>query len=173
MTDSSSPAVPAKSRAAAIAAACALCAPLVLASEGWVRRAAPDPIGIVTACAGHTGPDVVLGRDYTDAECRSLLSADLAKHGRAIDLCIKVQVPLQSRAAFTSFAFNVGSHAFCGSTLNRKLNAGDLRGACAELSKWTLAGGRQLPGLVTRRRNERQLCELGLAQPPAAEGTPS
>jgi lysozyme len=165
MTDSSSPAVPAKSRAAAVAAACALCAPLVLASEGWVKRAAPDPIGIVTACAGHTGKDVVLGRDYTDAECRSLLASDLAKHGQEIDLCIKVDVPLQSRAAFTSFAFNVGAHAFCASTMDRKLNGGDLPGACAELSKWTFAGGRQLPGLVTRRRNERKLCELGLAIP--------
>jgi hypothetical protein len=36
-------------------------------------------------------------------------------------------------------------------------------GACAELSRWTYAGGKQLPGLVRRRAAERQLCEgLGM-----------
>ena len=66
-------------------------------------------------------------------------------------------------AAFLSFAFNVGNGAFCGSTLTRKANAGDMPGACAELSRWTYAGGKQMPGLVIRRAAERQLCERGLS----------
>ncbi|WP_405045477.1 glycoside hydrolase family protein [Pseudomonas aeruginosa] len=48
------------------------------------------------------------------------------------------------------------------STLLRKLNAGDVRGACAELSRWVYAGGKKLGGLVRRRAAERELCEIGL-----------
>ncbi|WP_417283029.1 glycoside hydrolase family protein [Comamonas sp.] len=45
----------------------------------------------------------------------------------------------------------------------RKANAGDIDGACAELIRWTYAGGKQLPGLVKPRAAERQLCERELA----------
>jgi lysozyme len=54
---------------------------------------------------------------------------------------------------------NVGSDAACKSTLMRKLNMGDLAGACSELSRWTMAGGKVYPGLVRRRAAERALCE--------------
>ena len=67
------------------------------------------------------------------------------------------------KAAFLSFAFNVGAQKFCGSTLVKKANQGDMPGACAELSRWTYAGGRELPGLVKRRAAERALCERGLS----------
>ena len=56
-------------------------------------------------------------------------------------------------------AFNVGNARFCSSTLARKANAGDMAGACAELSRWTYAGGKPLPGLVKRRATERAICE--------------
>jgi hypothetical protein len=51
-----------------------------------------------------------------------------------------------------SFAFNVGDDAFCRSTLVRKANAGDIDGACAELSRWTYAGGKQLPAWSSAAR---------------------
>ena len=66
------------------------------------------------------------------------------------------------KAAFLSFAFNVGNGAFCSSTLVRKANTGDMPGACSELSKWVYAGGKQLPGLVKRRAAERAMCERDL-----------
>jgi lysozyme len=154
-----------QNKAAIIAACCAIAAPMVIAAEGWVKVGYRDPIGIVTSCVGHTGAGAELGRHYSDEECKAQLQADLARHAQEIDACIKVDLPLKSRAAFTSFAFNVGAAAFCSSTLDRKLNAGDLVGACAELSRWTKAAGRVLPGLVTRRKTERALCEAGLTSP--------
>ena len=51
----------------------------------------------------------------------------------------------------------MGSEAFCNSTLARKANSGDLAGACAELSRWTRAGGVVWPGLVKRRALERKV----------------
>lgn len=151
-----------KTRAAQIAAACAMCAGLTMASEGLVKVAKPDPVGIPTECYGHTA-GVVNGHANTPEQCLQLLNADLLEHGTAADGCIRVEIPLKTRAAFTDFAFNAGVGAFCHSTLNRKLNAGDLAGACAELSRWVYAGGKALPGLIKRRAVERAWCEAGLA----------
>lgn len=102
-----------------------------------------------------------MGQTFTREQCEELLYKDLAKHADALQ-CIKAPMTDGQKAAFLSFSFNVGSQAFCGSTLARKANADDMLGACAELSRWTLAGGKQLPGLVKRRAAERQLCEQGL-----------
>lgn len=140
------------------AGACALLLSYVPAFEGVILRGYKDPIGIVTACAGHT-KTAVLGRPYTPAECTALLDQDLADHAEGTMACIKVPVNTGEKAAYVSFAFNVGVGAFCRSTMARKLNAGDHAGACAELSKWTKAGGKTLPGLVKRRSTERAICE--------------
>lgn len=148
--------------AAAILTACLLAAPLTRTSEGTRHVAYHDPVGILTVCTGHTGTDVVARRAYSDGECEAILARDEQAAGFGIARCIKGDVPLQSRAAFTDFALNVGVAAFCGSTLARKLNAADLAGACDQLPLWTKAGGRVLPGLVKRRAAERDLCREGL-----------
>lgn len=140
------------------AGCCALLLSYVPQFEGMVLRGYKDPIGIVTACAGHT-KTAVLGRPYTKDECATLLEQDLLAHADGVLSCIKVPVSDGVRAASVSFAFNVGTGAFCSSTMARKLNAGDTAGACAELSRWTRAGGRELPGLVKRRKIERDMCE--------------
>lgn len=140
------------------AAVLALTVPTVAYFEGTVPRTYRDPIGIVTACVGHTGPELRMGQTFTQAQCTEMLYADLLKHTAALD-CVKTPMTDGQKAAFLSFAFNVGSGAFCGSTLARKANGGDMAGACAELSRWTLAGGKELPGLVKRRKAEREMCE--------------
>lgn len=146
--------------AAASAAVVALATPLVIHFEGEIRHGYRDPIGIVTACVGHTGPESQMGRTYTAAECRALLARDLADHDAGLMTCIGVrQVPDRVHAAFLSFTFNVGVAKACSSTAVAKLKAGDFAGACAELSRWTMAGGRVLAGLVKRRAAERALCE--------------
>ena len=143
-------------------AAMVLAVPLVQKYEGTLLRSYRDPVGIVTACTGHTGPELKMGQTYTRQQCEDMLYKDLAKHADAL-ACVSQPLTDGQRAAFVSFAFNVGEGAFCGSTLVRKANAGDIDGACAELSRWTYAGGKQLPGLIKRRAAERQLCEAGLA----------
>ena len=143
------------------AGATALAVPLVMLYEGTVLQSYRDPINKITACVGHTGPELRMGQRYTRQQCEDMLYGDLLKHAQALD-CIKRPLTDGQKAAFLSFAFNVGNKAFCDSTLARKANAGDMPGACAELSRWTHAGGRELPGLVKRRAAERDLCERGL-----------
>jgi lysozyme len=143
------------------AGATALAVPLVMLYEGYVPWVHRDPIGRLAACYGHDDQTLTPGKRFTAAECQAMLDQDLLKHAQALD-CIKHPLTDGQKAAFVSFAFNVGNKAFCDSTLARKANAGDMPGACAELSRWTRAGGRELPGLVKRRAAERELCERGL-----------
>jgi lysozyme len=139
-------------------AALAILAVVVPQFEGTVYHGYRDPIGIVTACTGNTD-QAVMGKTYTKAECDQILEGDLVKHAEGVDACVPLE-PLTTgqRAAAVSFAFNVGVTQFCKSTFARKLRAKDPT-ACAELSKWVYAGGRELPGLVKRRKAERDICE--------------
>lgn len=149
------------------AGALALAAPLVVYYEGTIPRTYRDPIGILTSCTGHTGPELRMGQTWTPEQCDQQLYQDLLKHSEALD-CIKRPLTDGQKAAFLSFAFNVGNKAFCQSTLARKANQGDMLGACAELLRWTRAGDKELPGLVRRRNAEYQLC----VRPPDAVAKP-
>ncbi|RMH86402.1 lysozyme [Pseudomonas sp. AOB-7] len=148
-------------KARVIAGALAIALPLVGYYEGRSLVAYLDPVGIPTICDGIT-QDVQLGQTKTDAECDALLAAELGQAISTVDRLAKQPQPDTRRAALGSFVYNVGAGAFERSTLLRKLNGGDVAGACAELSRWVYAKGRQLAGLVKRRAAERELCEVGL-----------
>ncbi len=137
---------------------------LIASLEGKGNIPYLDIVDVPTACYGHTGPDVDMKARYTDAQCMDMLRSDVPKYAAKIDACVTNPfVPAISWSAFISFSYNVGPAAFCKSTLVRKLNAGDLRGACAELSKWTSSAGKVRKGLVNRRAQERAYCERGLS----------
>ncbi|MBL1266241.1 MAG: lysozyme [Halomonas sp.] len=130
--------------------------------EGYEPTAYRDPVGIPTICYGHTAT-VRMGQTLSQAKCTALLKQDLGDAFAVVDRRAQVALPAPTRAALASFVYNVGAGNFARSTLLRKLNAGDLRGACHELSRWVYAGGRRLNGLVKRRATERELCLEGLA----------
>lgn len=137
----------------------ALAIPLIAHFEGTVPKTYLDPIGIKTACTGHTGPELRMGQTFTAEQCQEMLAGDVSIAAHGVQDCIGEPLTDGELAAYTSFTFNVGVKAFCTSTAARRLNRGDHMGACSELSKWTLAGGRVLPGLVARRAAERAVCE--------------
>jgi len=139
--------------------------PLVGAFEGLRTVAYLDPVGIPTICYGEI-QDVQMGDQATRAECDALLGARLAEFSDQIDQCLPDALPVQTHAAFLSAAYNIGSSAFCSSSMARRANAGDLSGACDALLLWdkaTLAGVKvRLPGLSRRRAEERELCLDGV-----------
>jgi len=59
--------------------------------------------------------------------------------------------------ALTSFAFNVGLGNLQRSTIRMKHNRGDYEGAAEAFMMWTKAGGKELKGLVNRRKDEKAL----------------
>lgn len=133
---------------------------LIPVFEGTVLKTYRDPVGILTACVGHTGAELRPGQTFTRDQCADMLARDLLKHADDLD-CVTVPLGTNTKVALISFTFNVGKKNFCGSTLVRRLNAGEWPYACAELSKWVYAKGQLLPGLVSRRKLERDYCEAG------------
>lgn len=166
------------SRIRAVLMAAGLATGLIVAAEGVEYVGYREPVGVVTSCAGHT-KTAVLGKKYTEAECREQFMADVIEHGAGVDKCLNPGVPLEMRAAFTSFAFNLGVGNFCGSRIAALANAGDYAGACRAINMapdgravWVyVKAGKNpdgswkykvLPGLVKRRAAERELCEQAL-----------
>ena len=148
-----------KGRIAALAVVL-LAAPFVALREGVVITRYADPVGIPTACVGETDPEVVgFKRVFTRDECVSVMGASLYAHAMELEPCVKRDITRQQAAALLSWSYNVGVTNACGSTLMRKLNAGEPW--CAELSKWVYAKNIKLPGLVSRRAAERHMCEVG------------
>ena len=152
------------------AAAAAMLLQYVPQFEGMILRGYKDPIGIVTACAGHT-KTAVFGKPYTLEECTKLLDDDLVEHAQGVLKCTPglADKPYQLAAA-SSFAYNVGVGAYCRSTTAKRFNSGDFIGACRALNQsdggraqWVYAGGKVLPGLVKRRKVEREICETSLS----------
>ena len=153
------------------AGAAAVLLSMVPQFEGMVLRGYKDPIGIVTACAGHTAT-AVLGKPYSREECLALLDKDLVEHAQGVLACTPaLSGHVNQTAAAVSFAYNVGVGAYCRSMTARRFSAGDWAGACRAMNQadngkpqWVWAGGKMLPGLVTRRATERALCETELPQ---------
>lgn len=141
-------------------AALAVVVALVGGFEGLRTYAYRDPVGIPTICFGETR-GVKMGDTATVEQCQQMLGDRLVEFSAGVDRCLTANVPAQSYAAFVSFAYNVGTGAFCSSTLVKKANAGDLVGACNQLPRWTRAAGIVLPGLVNRRSQEQALCLEG------------
>lgn len=144
--------------AAAVAGPIAIGGVLITDQEGVKYTSYLDPVGIPTVCAGVTGTDVAIGKTYTRTECDKLLYKHMLPAVKAVDSSVKVILNDYQKASLYSFTYNVGVSAFKSSTLLKKLNQGDMHGACDQLRRWTYAGGKQWKGLITRREVERQLC---------------
>ncbi len=124
--------------------------------EGLRLKAYKCPGGIWTIGYGHTA-GVKEGDTITPDQAEDFLRADLAEAEAAV--ARQVTVPLTSNqfSALVSFVFNLGAAHFAGSTLLRKLNAGDHAAVPAQLARWVKAGGNTLDGLVRRRTDEATL----------------
>lgn len=119
--------------------ALALAGGLVAHWEGTRYTAYQDITGRWTICNGHTR-DVHEGDTATAAQCRAWRKEDLLAANRAIDRCINITLNANQRAALMDAVYNIGPSVVCGSTLQRKANAG--QPFCRELLRWDHAGGR-------------------------------
>lgn len=157
---------------------------MVAGNEGRRYFVYRDIAGMPTVCDGVTGPDVIPGKTYTDAECDALLLKQVEAHTAGVLDCLDPDPPPAMAVGLADFGYNVGVNAFCASTAARKYNAGDRIGACAEISRWTWVrhdghkvdcrtAGNLCPGLVTRRDRERAMCEGRIPIPHLFDGVAS
>lgn len=130
---------------------------LVKKFEGCKLTAYTCPAGKLTIGYGHTGDGVIPGLTITQAQAEAILLNDLQKAGSYVAWHATVPLTDDQFSALSSFVFNLGAGAFLGSTLLKKLNAGDTDGAANEILRWDHCNGEILPGLSRRRFAEREL----------------
>ena len=94
-------------------------------------------------------------RTFSREEVDGILKRDLARFEFGIGKLFPVQLTQGQFDSLVSFSFNCGLGTVQRSTLRQKL----LRGEPAEdeFLKYTIGGGKILPGLVKRRKDERAL----------------
>lgn len=128
--------------------------------EGTRYTAYPDPISHGapwTICNGHTR-GVHPGDTATPAQCKAWLTQDMADARGAVARCIQIPLNVNQAAALYDTAFNNGPRSVCGSTLQTHANQGNLIAMCLQITQWDHAGGRQWPGLSTRKLDASELC---------------
>lgn len=114
------------------------------------------PAGVWTCGWGSTGHDVFPGWLWTQAYADRRLEIDAARFAAGtLKLCPRIRS--ERLSAIADFAYNLGLGALAGSTLRRRINAGDYGRAKQEIRRWVHGGGRVLPGLVARRAAEAAL----------------
>jgi len=123
--------------------------------EGFRGEAYVCPAGVLTIGYGHT-KGVKRGDRVTRERALELLREDLTVAERAVN-GLAAALRQEQFDALVSFVFNVGTEAFRGSTLRRKvLEDPDDMGIEREFMRWTKAGGVRLEGLARRRRKEAE-----------------
>lgn len=97
-------------------------------------------------------------RVWSQEEIDALFRQDVATFERGV-LRLAPSVAGRQGAfdACVSFAFNAGLGNFQKSTIRMKANREDWDGAAEAFMAWTKGGGRELPGLVKRRKAEKAL----------------
>ena len=130
----------------------------LLQSEGYTSRAVIPIKGDVPTIGFGTTAGVRMGDTITPQVAVSRALSDVSKFEGALKRCVKVPLTQGEYDAYLSLSYNIGSGAFCGSTLVRKLNASDYAGACKQVLVWDKAGGRRVQGLTARRNREYAQC---------------
>ena len=134
---------------------------LICGFEGKRLVAYDDGVGVWTIGFGTTvypnGIKVKKGDTCTEAQAKAYMAHDLKKFESAVNNAVKVPLNQNQFDALVSLAYNIGTDAFSKSTLVKKLNANNIRGAADQFDVWVNAGGNRMQGLVNRRAKEKAL----------------
>lgn len=126
--------------------------------EGYRGEAYVPVPGDVPTIGFGTTDGVKIGDKTTPEKALVRALADAQKFEGALKKCVTVPLHQHEYDAYISLSYNIGSGAFCKSTLVKKLNSGDYAGACQEILKWDKFQGKPLPGLTKRRNEEYRKC---------------
>jgi lysozyme len=96
-------------------------------------------------------------RRFSMEEVDAILAHDLARFERGVERLITVRLTQGQFDCLVSFAFNLGLGGLQRSPVRQAVNRGDHEAAMASLVKYCKGGGKVLPGLVKRRRDERAM----------------
>lgn len=140
---------------------------LIKSFEGCRLEAYKCPAGVWTIGIGHTGTvlgiKVCAGMNITTTHALKILKTDLKKFEAYVNQYVQVPLSQNQFDALVSLTYNIGPANLKRSTLLRKLNQKDYKGAADEFLKWNKADTDGdgdldvLAGLTRRREAEREL----------------
>lgn len=143
---------------------------LIKRNEGLRLKAYRDVAGVLTIGYGHVSRNIYPGQVISRAEADAFLADDIRKAAESVEATIgPTKTSNDEFAALVSLAFNIGGQAFAGSTVARRHNAGDRRGAAKAFELWckiTAPSGQKITcAPLLRRRKEEAALYLGLPRP--------
>ncbi len=103
-------------------------------------------------CNGGEPADFKAG--ITQTQGIEILNSDVQIAVKAVNSKVIVQLNQNQFDAMVSFTFNIGAGGFSGSTVLNVLNAGKYENVPTELNRYVKSGGKQIQGLVNRRKDE-------------------
>ena len=137
--------------------------------EGLRLKAYLCSANVWTIGWGHTS-GVKKGDTCTKEQAVAFLATDIKSFETSVNRLVTVELTQNQFDALISFTFNLGAGALQTSTLLKKVNAKDFAGAADEFLKWDnitvtkkdkdgklIKVKQEEPGLVTRRKAEREL----------------
>lgn len=126
--------------------------------EGFRNATYLDLGGVPTIGYGST-ENVNIGEIIDEGGARRRLISELdTKYQVGINKCIQVPLNQFEYDAYISLAYNIGTGAFCKSTLVKLLNQEKYEEACKQILRWNKVKGKEITGLTNRRKSEYQLC---------------
>jgi lysozyme len=147
------------------------------AQEGCRLEAYQDQAGKWTIGYGCTGEAIVPGLVISQAQADDLLRTQAQSAIRAINRFVMVPITQNQFNALVSLCYNIGRGNFMCSTLLRKLNDGDFRGAAKQFLVWDKRWDPKQQarvedrGILARREREKALFESDF--PPELSPEPS
>lgn len=135
--------------------------------EGYSDKAVIPVKGDVPTIGFGTTENVKPGDTITPPKALARALVDVQAYEGALKSCVTVPLHQYEYDAYVSLAYNIGAANFCGSSLVKKLNAGDYHGACREITRWTYFQGKNCAapenarlcgGLAKRREEEFRKC---------------
>lgn len=131
--------------------------------EGLRTKAYKCKAGVWTIGVGHTN-GVNPGDIITEEKAMELFKKDIKVSVHNVNKLVKVKLEQYQFDMLVSFVFNFGAGAFADSTLLKKLNLGDFKGAVAEFPKWKYIKKVPDKGLLNRRMTEKKIFEKGYSK---------
>jgi lysozyme len=141
------------------------CIDLIKKFEGLRLEAYQCPAGVWTIGWGSTGPGIREGLVISENTAHAMITGHVREIGislsdmlgRAGLLHYGSGLSQNQFDALTSFVYNIGIGAFKKSTMYGLLRDKLYNEAAREFDRWVHAGGKELPGLVSRRAAEKEL----------------